>query len=138
MAMNKAEIMAGLKAEAARAGLKLHDETGEGFKGEIESIKIKWFLGQKKAVYRMSIVLSEADHVAKFREMVKEVSSGLLPPTMTVETTTTSGWTRSGSKTEATAGAGGGTIEFAKVREAIQKAVAAGGWQFQLEGGRMP
>ena len=99
-------MLAGLKAEAKRLGVGLRDETGDGFKGEVESIVVKWFLGQKKAVYRMSLVLSEADHVARFREVVKESSSGILPPTLTVETTTTSGWKRSGIETQKAPGAG--------------------------------
>ena len=134
----KAALLAGLKAEAARAGLTLSGETADGFKAEKESIKVKWFLGQKKAVYRMSAALDEAGHVVRFREMVKESSSGILPPTFEVETTTTSGWTRSGSKTEAAPGAGGGTVEYAEMRNAMEKAVMAAGWGFAFEGGRAP
>ena len=36
---SKAEILNSLKAEAKRLGLVLHDESGEGFKGEVESIR---------------------------------------------------------------------------------------------------
>jgi hypothetical protein len=134
----KVEMLANLKAEAKRLGLTLHDESAEGFKGDVESILIKWMLGKKTAVYRMSINLAEAERAVHFREVVKESSSGLLPPTLTVETTSTKGWERSGTHTEKPVGGGGGTVDFAKVREGLKQTVAAGGWQFHLEGGRMP
>ena len=135
---SKAEILVNLKAAAKRLGLTLHDESSEGFKGDVESILIKWMLGKKTAVYRMSVQLADANHVANFREVVKESSSGILPPTLTVETTSTKGWERSGTHTEKPIGGGGGTVDFGKVREGLKQAVAAGGWQFNLEGGRMP
>ena len=135
---SKAVLLAKLKAEAKRLGLALHDESGEGFEGDVESILIKWMLGKKTAVYRMSVRLAEADHVIHFREVVKESSWGLLPPTLTVEKTTTKGWERSGTHTEKPVGGGGGTVDFGRVREALKQTVAAGGWQFHLEGGKLP
>ena len=135
---SKTEILANLKAAAKRLGLNLRDESSEGFKGDVESIQIKWLLGQKKMVYQMSIRLAETDRVANFREVVKERSWGLLPPTLTVEKTSVKGWERSGTHTEKPLGGGGGTVDFDKVREALKQVVAAGGWQFHLEGGRMP
>jgi hypothetical protein len=86
----------------------------------------------------MSLHLAEAERAVHFREVVKESSWGLLPPTLTVETTSTKGWERSGTHSEKPLGGGGGTVDFAKVREGLKQAVAAGGWQFNLEGGRMP
>jgi hypothetical protein len=135
---SKADMLANLKTEAKRLGLTLHDESAEGFKGDVESILIKWMLGKKTAVYRMSVSLADADHVANFREVVKESSSGMLPPTLTVETTSTKGWERSGTHTEKPLGGKGGTVDFDKVREALKQTVAAGGWQFNLEGGKLP
>jgi hypothetical protein len=135
---SKAGMLANLKAEAKRLGLALHDESAEGFKGDVESILIKWMLGQKKMAYKMSLRLDEAGRIVHFREVVSERSWGILPPTLTVEKTTTKGWERSGTHTEKPVGGGGGTVDFAKVREALKQAVAAGGWQFNLEGGRMP
>ena len=135
---SKADLLAALKAEAKRLGLTLRDESAEGFKGDVESILIKWMLGKKTAVYKMSLSLAEAERTVHFREAVKESSWGLLPPTLTVETTSTKGWERSGTHTEKPLGGGGGTVDFAKVREVLKQAVAAGGWQFNLEGGRAP
>jgi hypothetical protein len=131
---SKADMLAKLKAEAKRLGLTLREESGEGFKGDVESILIKWMLGKKTAVYRMSVRLAEADRTANFREVVKESSWGILPPTLTVEKTTTKGWERSGTHTEKPVGGGGGTVDFGQVREALKQAVAAGGWKFNLEG----
>jgi len=135
---SKAEILNNLKTEAKHLGLTLHDESGEGFKGDVESILIKWMLGQRKMVYKMSCVLSEPDHIANFREVVKESSWGLLPPTLTVESTSTKGWERSGTHTEKPLGGKGGTVDFGKVRESLKQTVAAGGWQFHLDGGKLP
>jgi hypothetical protein len=56
---------------------------------------------------------------------------------LTVETPTVSGWKRSGTRKDVSVG-GGGTLDYAKVRDAVEKAGAAAGWKFHLEGGRMP
>jgi hypothetical protein len=48
-----------------------------------------------------------------------------------------SGWKRSGTRKDVSVG-GGGTLDYAKVRDAVEKASAAAGWKFHLEGGRMP
>ena len=56
---------------------------------------------------------------------------------MTVETTTVSGWKRSGERKDVSVG-GGGTLDYGKVRNAVEAASVAAGWKFQLEGGRMP
>jgi hypothetical protein len=88
--------------------------------------------------YQMAVRLSEADHTVNFREAVKERSWGLLPPSLTVEKTGVKGWERSGTHTEKPLGGGGGAVDFAKVRDALKLTVAASGWQFHLEGGRLP
>jgi len=69
--------------------------------------------------------------------MVTERSWGIPPPTLSVETTTTKGWERSGSRTDRSVG-GGGSIDYAQVRDKVKEAVSAAGWQFHLEGGRVP
>ena len=135
---SQTEVLFNLKTEAHRLGLNLHDESGDGFKGDVESILVKWMLGKKTSTYKMALRLSEAEHVANFREVVSERSWGVLPPTLTIESTSTKRWERSGTHTEKTPGKGGGTVDFAAVREALKEVVAAGGWQFHLEGGRMP
>jgi hypothetical protein len=88
--------------------------------------------------YKASIRFAGIEHIVHFREVVVERSWGIPPPTLTVETTTTSGWTRSGTRTDVSAGGGGGKVDYARVREAVEKAVTAAGWTFHLEGGRMP
>jgi hypothetical protein len=132
--VSKAEILTNLKSAARRLGLTLHDENADGFKGDVESILVKWFLGQKKETYFMSVNVVEAERTVNFREAVKERSSGFLPPTLSVETTGVSGWERSGSKTEKALGSGGGTVDFGKVRSGLQQVIASGGWQFHLDG----
>ena len=136
-ALGKSDLLAGLKSKAAALGLSLHEDGKDGLSGEIESIRAKWILGSRKAVYRMSCRLAEAEHTMLFREAVIEKSWGLPPPTFTVEKTTTTGWKRSGARTDVSVG-GGGTIDYARVRNALEQAATAAGWQFRLEGGRLP
>ena len=137
--LSMAALSDGLRSQAGALGLAVRDVDAEGFKGEVESILVKWPLGQRKAVYKMSIRLEEPDRVARFREAVKESSWGVLPPTFAIETTTTKGWERSGARTErAPGGAGGGKVDYGQVREALKATVEAAGWRFELDGGRMP
>jgi len=56
---------------------------------------------------------------------------------MTVETTSISGWKRSGEREDVSVG-GGGSFDYAKVRGAVERVIAAAGWNFHLEGGRAP
>ena len=106
-------------------------------RGEAEKIGAKWWLGGRKVAYRMLCRPTEADHTVHFREAVVERSWGIPPPTLTVETTSVSGWKRSGTRKDVSVG-GGGTLDYAKVRDAVEKASVAAGWKFHLEGGRMP
>ncbi len=71
-------------------------------------------------------------------EMVKENSWGQVPPTLTVETTGTKGWQRSGTHSEKAPGASGGTLDYGAFREALQQTVSNAGWRFEMEGGRAP
>jgi hypothetical protein len=131
------DLTAELKKQTVALGLNIHDGANQELVGEVESIGASWWLGGRKVNYRMSCRLAEADHTAHFREAVVERSWGIPPPTLTVEKTTTSGWKRSGERTDKSIG-GGGSLDYARVRAAVEKAAATAGWKFQLEGGRMP
>ena len=133
----KMKLMSALKSEAAALGVNLQEEGDDHLKGIIETILAKWFLGGRKVVYRMSLRLAEAEHAVLFREAVVETSWGLPPPTLTVQTETVSGWKRSGQRKDVSVG-GGGALDYARVRNAVAQAAADAGWQFRLEGGRMP
>lgn len=130
------DLNAELKKQAVALGLKVSDAK-QGLAGEAESIGAKWWLGGRKVNYNMSCRLAEPDHTVHFREAVSERSWGIPPPTLTVEKTTVSGWKRSGERVDASIG-GGGSLDYARVRDAVEKAVTASGWVFHLEGGRMP
>ena len=130
------DLSARLKAALASLGVTVTERDGV-LAGEAEKIVAKWWLGSRKVAYRMSCRLDETARTAHFREAVIERSSGLPPPTLSVEVTTTSGWTRSGCRTDA-APSGGGTVNYAEVRNAVEKQVADAGWTFNFEGGRMP
>lgn len=130
-------LLAELKKQAAILGLKIRDGANQELAGEMESIRAKWWLGGRKVTYRMSCRLAEAERTLHFREAVVERSWGLPPPTLTVEKTTVRGWQRSGERVDASLGGGGG-LDYARVREAVERVAVAAGWTFHLEGGRMP
>jgi hypothetical protein len=132
------DLLAELKKQTGALGLSIHDGAKQELVGEAEKIGAKWWLGGRKVNYRMSCRLAEADHTAHFREAVVERSWGIPPPTLTIEKTTVSGWKRSGERTDVSLGGGGGSLDYARVRDAVEKATAAAGWKFHLEGGRMP
>jgi hypothetical protein len=131
------DLLAELKKQTGALGLSIHDGAKQELVGEAEKIGAKWWLGGRKVNYRMSCRLAEADHTAHFREAVVERSWGIPPPTLTIEKTTVSGWKRSGTRVDKSIG-GGGSLDYASVRDAVEKATAAAGWKFHLEGGRMP
>lgn len=131
-----AEISGALGRQARELGLELSDERADGFRGSLEAIRSKWWLGGRKVVYSMSVRVAEAEHAVMFREAVSERSWGLPPPTVSFSTRTVSGWERSGTTREVALG--GGSLDFARVREAIERLIVESGWEFRLEGGRLP
>lgn len=131
------DLWAELRKQAVGLGLTIRDDKNQGLSGEIETIRAKWWLGGRKVTYRMSCRVTEADRTVHFREAVVERSWGIPPPTLTVEKTTVSGWKRSGERTDVSLG-GGGALDYARIRNAVEKAVIAAGWKFHLAGGRMP
>jgi hypothetical protein len=131
------DMLTELKKQTAALGLKIRDDANQQLAGEAESIGAKWWLGGCKVTYRMSCRPTDADHTLHFREAVAERSWGIPPPTLTIEKTTVSGWKRSGERKDISVG-GGGTLDYARVRDAVEQAVTAAGWKFHLEGGRMP
>jgi hypothetical protein len=135
--LDKPAMLAALKSKAAALGLSLRDDGQDGLSGEIEAIRTKWFLGGRKAVYRMSCRLAEAERAVLFREAVAEKSWGMPPPTLSAETSTIAGWRRSGTRTDRSVG-GGGSMDFAEIRNALEQATTEAGWRFRLEGGRLP
>jgi hypothetical protein len=136
-ALSRRDLLAQLRTQGAVMGLKVHDDGDQELVGEAESIVSRWWLGGRKVIYRISCRPTEDDHILHFREAVTERSWGLPPPTMTVEKSTVSGWKRSGERSDMAVG-GGGTLDYARVREAVERTVTAAGWQFQFEGGRKP
>lgn len=117
----------GLHAEMAANGLTAEREIPMG----------KWLLGGRKAVYRMSCNLDDSGHDVKFREMTTESSWGVPPPSFKVEVTSQSG-TRTKQSTTVKSLAGGGSFDIGHLRQAVEAAVGAAGWQFHLEAGRRP
>lgn len=135
-AATTADLKARLKKVLADSAVAVTEKDG-GLAGEAEKILAKWWLGSRKVSYRMSCRFDDAARTVHFREVVVEKSSGLPPPTLSVEVTTTSGWQRSGSRTDVSP-SGGGKVDYAQVRGAVETAVTASGWTFHFEGGRMP
>lgn len=131
------DLVTELQKLAGTLGLTVQENAQQELTGELESIRAKWWLGGRKVTYRMSCRLSEPDHTVHFREAIIERSWGIPPPTLTVETTTQSGWQRSGKRHDVSPG-GGGSLDYAQVRHAVQQAVTAAGWQFHFDGSRIP
>ena len=131
------DLLAELKRKSESFGLSIRDEADGGCSGEVESIRSKWWFGGRKVAYRMSCRLTEADHTVHFREAAVERNWGIPPPTMTVETTSVSGWKRNEQRTDVSVG-GGGVLDYGRLRNTLEQAAVAGGWKFHLEGGRMP
>jgi len=131
------DLLAGLKAGLGALGLAVREDGEHGLAGEAQPIRSKWWLGARTVTYRMSCRLSVAERTVQFRESISESSWGLPPPTATVEKTKVSGWKLSGERTDASPG-GGGAIDYAQVRDAVEQAVTAAGWTFHLQGGRLP
>jgi len=134
--LTAADLIARLRQQAAAHGLRVDADAEHGLSGDVESILSKWWLGGRKVSYRMSCRLDEADRSVHFREAVVERSWGLPPPTLSVETTTLSDAKLSGRRRDVSIG--GGAIDYAKLREAIEQAVVAAGWSFRFEAGRLP
>ena len=138
VALSEDEMLTALKKLSAAHGLAVRDGGNHDIAGEAEKIAAKWWFGGRKVAYRMACRLTGVDHTVNFREVVTERSWGIPPPTLTVETTTTSGWTRSGSRKDVSLGGQGGAVDYAGFRNAAEQAVRAAGWTFHLEGGRFP
>jgi hypothetical protein len=133
----KRDMVAELKRKLQSLGLSVHQHAQEGFRGEGEFIRAKWWLGGRKVSYHMSCRLTESDHTIHFRESSVERSWGIPPPTLTVNSTTISGWKRNEKRSDVSVG-GGGSLNYGEVRDALEQAATAAGWKFDLEGGRMP
>ena len=131
------DLLAAIEKKSTALGLRILDEAEDRCSGEVESIRAKWWFGGRKVAYRMSCRLTETDHTVHFREAAVERSWGIPPPSMTVETTSTSGWKRNEQRTDISVG-GGGSLDYGQVRNALEQAAVAAGWNFLLEGGRMP
>ena len=129
--LSERDLIAELQKQTAGLGLTVREDGQHGLSGQAEKIRAKWWLGGRKVDYRMSCRLTEPDHIAHFREAVVERSWGIPPPTLTVETTSVSGWKRSGERHDASVG--GGSLDYAKVRDAMETAIVAASWKFQLK-----
>jgi hypothetical protein len=133
-ALIASDLLSRLASTLTSLGLTTTAAAPDGLTGEVDAIAAKWFLGGRKVSYKMSCRLVESEQCVRFREMVAERSWGIPPPTLTVETTTVSGWKRTGTRTDRSVG-GGGTFDYAQVRNAVEAAVTEAGWRFRLEGG---
>lgn len=136
-AATKTELSVRLQETSRAAGLVVSPDGSDGFRGQADVIRAKWFLGANKVRYTMSCRLDEASHTVHFREAVKESSWGLPPPTFTSEKSSQRGTGVSISRKQVSVG-GGGTLEFGRLREELEKLTGDTGWKFQCEAVHMP
>lgn len=71
----------------------------------------RWFLGGRKAVYRVACDLRDEAHELRLRESTTETSWGIPPPSLRVETTAQRG-ARVSMETTVTTPGGGGTFDI--------------------------
>ena len=135
--LSSSELASRLATVAVGAGVASAAAAGPRLAGQHDAITANWFLGGRKVAYRFSVQLDEAVRQARFREASSESSWGIPPPTLTVEKTSQSGSRVSETRTDKGIG-GGGTLKFGRVREAIDQATRAAGWQFAYEAGKAP
>jgi hypothetical protein len=135
--VQKSDLLERLLSAATGDGVQSRSTSGDTIAGEQTVIGSKWFLGGRKVNYKFSCRLDETAHEVKFREMSSESSWGVPPPTLTVEKTSQRGAQVSQSRTDKSVG-GGGSLEYGRLRAAIERAVQDAGWQFTLEAGKTP
>lgn len=126
------ELIERLERIAVDQKLEVTTRTAADLAAKREAILSRWIFGGRKLVYAMSLRLDEAARVVRCREATKETAWGLPPPTLSFQTETISGKARSGNRRDVTPG-GGGAIDYAAVRGAIEQAVRESGWGFELE-----
>ena len=135
--LTKAELLASLQSKGVALGLGIEEIDGDGFSGKLRPISEKWLFGNRDVTYQMSCHLDEFDHIVQFREAVIERNRGLPPPAFIAERTTVKGWALAGVRTDRSV-IGRWTIDYGQVREEFEQLVAAAGWNFHFEGGRLP
>lgn len=131
------ELSERLQQRARTEGLAVRADGPDDFHGEAEVIRAKWFLGANKVRYSFSCQLDEVSHTVHFREAIKESSWGLPPPTFVSEKSSQRGTEVSISRKQISVG-GGGTLEFGRLREELEKLVSEAGWRFDHEATKMP
>ena len=130
----QAELAAQLSSIAGAHGGTASRPDEHTVAGTLTAIKARWFLGGRKVTSNFRCTLDAATHAARFRESAVESSWGLPPPTFTVETTSQYGSRVSTTRTDRGPG-GGGTLEFGRLRELVERAVQDAGWTFVHEVG---
>lgn len=114
------------------AGGQVSTRDAHGVSGTLTAIKSKWFLGGRKVTDSVTCRLVPDAHEVHLREAAVETSWGFPPPTFTVETSSQCGSRVSQSRTDAAIG-GGGTLEFGRFREDVEKVTNESGWTFVYE-----
>lgn len=136
-ALPKAELLKRLISLATSEGATAAAPDDSTVAGEFSTIRSKWMLGGRKVVYKFSCQLDAVCRDVRFREASVESSWGMPPPTLTVETTSQRGTRVSETRTDKSVG-GGGTLDYGRLRDAMEQAVGDAGWRFTVDAGRMP
>ncbi len=136
-AVTKTDLFVRLQEASRAAGLAITPDGSDAFRGQIDSIRAKWFLGAIKVRYTFSCRLDDSSHTVHFREAVKESAWGLPPPTFFTEKTSQRGAQVTISREQVSVG-GGGRLEFGRLREALEKLTGDAGWKFQCEAVHTP
>lgn len=126
-----------LRDLAVAEGLEVTNASAGHLDATRETPLGRWFLGGRKAVYRVACDLDDAAREVRLRESTTERSWGIPLPSLTVETTSQRG-ARVTKETTVKTPAGGGAFDIGRFRGVVDAAAAEAGWRLRLEPGRRP
>ncbi len=131
MARSGPEVASDIRQAATATGLVVRGDDAH-IEGEVESIRAKWFLGKRTVQYRMSCGIDEPTRTVLFHESMVERTTGMAPPTFSVETTSQKGTRVDIDRKDVSTG-GRGTVSYGRLRAEIERVVTAAGWKFDLK-----
>lgn len=95
-----------------------------------EDIKARWWFGSRKVTLSLDCVLDFSDKVLTYREIAKEVSRGIPPPTLSLSTFKQSGTHVKIARQDYSL-AGGGVMHYGSVRKLLEHICQQSGWQLR-------
>lgn len=95
-----------------------------------EDIKSQWWFGSRRVQSSLRCVCDATTKTLAYREVAKEVVTGMAPPTFTRSTWKQSGITVDIERTDHAPG-GGGTLIYGQARRSLEDICRQHGWQLK-------